>query len=310
MGKSKEKPKLLKRVNQELGTEFKAATVKGWAVALEKLSATSISEAESKKVSLSSWRKIFDGVEEPEDFEKLAGMATSGATVEECRSAVQIKPKAKRSKKSSPPVTPPAPATFPEVVFDRCFALSLPYGLAEKLSALLALAIAIEEVEQAFVVETVSTPDEVESEFSLALEVVEVQPERPESIELELWQQFTVYERKQAIRLLAGETVVCAMHNFSKPYTAFIIWAKANGGFVKVDRTNKTYGNPFKVGEDGTLPEVIEFHKRMVLNNSQLLNRIPVELKGKALGCWCKKKDGSAPCHADLLAAIADGEQF
>jgi hypothetical protein len=48
---------------------------------------------------------------------------------------------------------------------------------------------------------------------------------------------------------------------------------------------------------------VLNVHKEHLLNRPELLKQIPIELKDKVLGCWCKPE----PCHGDLLAAIADG---
>jgi hypothetical protein len=39
-----------------------------------------------------------------------------------------------------------------------------------------------------------------------------------------------------------------------------------------------------------------------IKNKPELLKLIPVELKGKSLGCWCKP----LPCHGDVLAELAD----
>jgi hypothetical protein len=39
-----------------------------------------------------------------------------------------------------------------------------------------------------------------------------------------------------------------------------------------------------------------------IKNKPELLKLIPVELKGKTLGCWCKPE----ACHGDILAELAD----
>lgn len=126
------------------------------------------------------------------------------------------------------------------------------------------------------------------------------------SIAADVWDKFSDYEKSQAVLLLEDKTVVCSMYNFAAPYTAFIYWAKEVRGVVKIDRTNKIYGNPFKVGQDGTLPEVIEKYRLKVYADPTILNRISIDLRGKALACWCKKGDGSAQCHGDVLAQIAN----
>jgi hypothetical protein len=81
---------------------------------------------------------------------------------------------------------------------------------------------------------------------------------------------------------------------------------------ILIDRTT-IWGNPFKIGKDGTRDEVIEKYqmwlegsdfkdfkqeeRRMILDNIS-------DLRGKTLGCWCKPKG----CHGDILASKANGE--
>ncbi len=47
---------------------------------------------------------------------------------------------------------------------------------------------------------------------------------------------------------------------------------------------------------------VISKYKEYILNKPELLKLIPIEIKGKVLGCWCAPK----PCHGDVLAELAD----
>lgn len=73
------------------------------------------------------------------------------------------------------------------------------------------------------------------------------------------------------------------------------------------------WGNPFS-HLSGTLAKyqvpdrdsavLAYFH--WVIEQPRLMKRIPRELKGKTLGCWC------APlrCHGEVLAAIADGKPY
>lgn len=61
------------------------------------------------------------------------------------------------------------------------------------------------------------------------------------------------------------------------------------------------WGNPFKVGEDGTRAEVIEKYREWILKNPRLLGKLD-EIRGKVLGCWCKPYE----CHGDVLADLAD----
>ena len=69
---------------------------------------------------------------------------------------------------------------------------------------------------------------------------------------------------------------------------------------VYIGRPSK-WGNPFKIGPDGTREEVIEKYKDYLWSRKDLVACIP-ELRDKVLGCWCHPK----PCHGDVLAKIAN----
>lgn len=69
---------------------------------------------------------------------------------------------------------------------------------------------------------------------------------------------------------------------------------------IYIGRPSK-WGNPFKVGKDGTRKEVIEKYRAWILDQPDLMNSLP-ELEGKILGCWCKPK----ACHGDILADLAN----
>ena len=60
------------------------------------------------------------------------------------------------------------------------------------------------------------------------------------------------------------------------------------------------WGNPFKVGRDGSREEVIAKYRTYVLSRPDLVAALP-ELQGKVLGCWCAPE----PCHGDVLAELA-----
>lgn len=62
------------------------------------------------------------------------------------------------------------------------------------------------------------------------------------------------------------------------------------------------WGNPFKLGEDGSREEVIDKYHRWILTQPLLLLQLH-ELRGKTLGCWCRPRY----CHGDILAMLADG---
>lgn len=69
---------------------------------------------------------------------------------------------------------------------------------------------------------------------------------------------------------------------------------------VYIGRPSK-WGNPFKIGVDGTRREVIEKYEQYILNSPHLLNSLH-ELEGKVLGCWCKPN----PCHGDVLVKLVN----
>ena len=70
------------------------------------------------------------------------------------------------------------------------------------------------------------------------------------------------------------------------------------GGRVYVGRLSK-WGNPFRMGVDGTREEVIEKYREWLLGNDRLMRDLE-ELRGKDLACWCAPK----PCHADVLLEL------
>ena len=71
-------------------------------------------------------------------------------------------------------------------------------------------------------------------------------------------------------------------------------------GAVYVGRPSK-WGNPFKIGEDGTREQVIEAYRLWILRGNPLKDKLS-ELKGKDLVCWCAPR----PCHADVLLELAN----
>lgn len=70
-------------------------------------------------------------------------------------------------------------------------------------------------------------------------------------------------------------------------------------GAIYVGRPSK-WGNPFRIGYDGTRDEVISRYENY-LGESGLIDDI-AELRGKDLVCWCAPK----PCHADVLLRLAN----
>jgi Domain of unknown function (DUF4326) len=70
---------------------------------------------------------------------------------------------------------------------------------------------------------------------------------------------------------------------------------------VYIGRPSK-WGNPFRIGKDGSREDVLEKYRHWILANPSLMARLRSELKGKTLGCWCKPN----ACHGDVLAELAD----
>jgi Domain of unknown function (DUF4326) len=80
-----------------------------------------------------------------------------------------------------------------------------------------------------------------------------------------------------------------------------VVHCKKESIDVYIGRPSK-WGNPFKIGKDGSREEVIQKYRRWILANPVLVAQVPTELRGKKLGCWCKPN----PCHGDVLAELAD----
>lgn len=67
---------------------------------------------------------------------------------------------------------------------------------------------------------------------------------------------------------------------------------------VLIDRTT-SWGNPYRIGRDGTREEVIAKFRAWWYLPSQksLRQRARKELKGKRLGCWCAPR----ACHGHVI---------
>lgn len=73
---------------------------------------------------------------------------------------------------------------------------------------------------------------------------------------------------------------------------------------VYIGRPSK-WGNPFKVGRDGNNEECKEKYREHIKNRKDLLDSLS-ELKGCAIGCWCKPK----PCHGDVLVELIEDDPW
>lgn len=72
---------------------------------------------------------------------------------------------------------------------------------------------------------------------------------------------------------------------------------------VYIGRPSK-WGNPFKIGTDGSREDVIRKYRTWILANTSLIKQLRSELRGKTLGCWCRPN----ACHGDVLAELADND--
>jgi hypothetical protein len=61
------------------------------------------------------------------------------------------------------------------------------------------------------------------------------------------------------------------------------------------------WGNPFKIGLDGTRDEVIAKYRAWIVQQPALMAALP-ELRGQDLACWCAPE----PCHGDVLLELAN----
>jgi hypothetical protein len=64
------------------------------------------------------------------------------------------------------------------------------------------------------------------------------------------------------------------------------------------------WGNPFKIGRDGTREEVVTKHRKQFLANRRRVEECIRELSGKKLGCVCKLK----LCHCDVYAEVCNSD--
>ena len=80
-----------------------------------------------------------------------------------------------------------------------------------------------------------------------------------------------------------------------------VVHCKRENFDIYIGRPSK-WGNPFIVGSDGSLEEVIQKYEEWIKTQPVLLAALP-ELKGKTLGCWCKPKH---VCHGDVLVRLAE----
>ena len=65
------------------------------------------------------------------------------------------------------------------------------------------------------------------------------------------------------------------------------------------------WGNPYKIGTDGSREEVIQKYRKYLWNRikaGKISKEDILTLKGKVLGCYCKP----LACHGDVLVAAIE----
>lgn len=73
---------------------------------------------------------------------------------------------------------------------------------------------------------------------------------------------------------------------------------------IRCDRSS-LYGNPYRIGRDGTREEVIEKYKKYFydkIERNHDFRKSVLYLKGKILGCYCKPLN----CHCDIIVEYLD----
>lgn len=86
--------------------------------------------------------------------------------------------------------------------------------------------------------------------------------------------------------------------------TTRVVHCKKEPYDVYIGRPSK-WGNPYKIGPDGTREEVIQKYEQYLLRNNELLSSIS-ELRGKVLGCWCAPNK----CHGDVLVEFVEAQEL
>lgn len=81
-------------------------------------------------------------------------------------------------------------------------------------------------------------------------------------------------------------------------------------GFCPRTRTPGRFGNPFAFETHGVdaMRLYLDYVGQLLQSQAHgsLFARSVDQLKGQTLGCWC----APGPCHGEVLARLADGEEF
>lgn len=63
------------------------------------------------------------------------------------------------------------------------------------------------------------------------------------------------------------------------------------------------WGNPYKLSQIGSRLDAIRLYEEWVRSQPEMVARIKRELKGRVLGCWCRRPKNL--CHGDVLVRIS-----
>ena len=88
-----------------------------------------------------------------------------------------------------------------------------------------------------------------------------------------------------------------AAHSYHKPK---VVHCRKSAYDIYIGRGSK-WGNPYRIGKDGSRQEVISKFETYARNNEYLLSCL-CERNDKILGCWCKPDD----CHGDVLVKLVE----
>lgn len=72
---------------------------------------------------------------------------------------------------------------------------------------------------------------------------------------------------------------------------------------VRID-AGSDWACPYRVGEDGTRPQVVAKYRTYLQTRPDLLDRLD-ELRGRRLACWCPP----LPCHGDALVELVERDE-
>ena len=117
-------------------------------------------------------------------------------------------------------------------------------------------------------------------------------------------EKWTAVERELAIAVLSGETVVVNVRK-AGPHRRLVPWLVDEGLLTYVGHAGprhqwpeSNFANPFVKLAGTDRATMVDRYREWLHEHPRLMRRLPSELAGRALGCWC----APAPCHADVLA--------